>query len=102
MWCDSYQFQVLFCFCLLGVLNLKEVKKVTYQARSKWFHLGIELDIDIDKLKVSGNAAPYSCKNSFHIHRPSKKTRIMWLMIASLRCSLTGSKAPALPHRGQA
>ena len=38
---------------LLGILNLKEVKKVTYHTRSKWFHLGIELDIEFDTLKVS-------------------------------------------------
>ena len=38
---------------MLGDLNLKEVKKVTHHTRSKWFHLGIELDFDVATLKVS-------------------------------------------------
>ena len=37
---------------MLGVLSLKEVKKVTHHTRSKWFHLGIELDFDVSILKV--------------------------------------------------
>ena len=38
---------------IVDVLSLKEVKKVICQAKSSWFYLGIELDIELDTLKVS-------------------------------------------------
>ena len=34
-------------------LTLDEVKKAAFQARSKWFDMGIELDIGLDTLKVT-------------------------------------------------
>ena len=53
LWFYAVQMCFKYHYCLLGVLNLKEVKKVTNHARSHWFHLGIELDIDLHTLKVS-------------------------------------------------
>ena len=42
-------------FCPLDCLNdkdLKQVRKAVWEARSKWFDLGIELDIHVETLKV--------------------------------------------------
>ena len=53
LWYYAVQICFKYHYRFLGVLNLKEVKKVTNHARSHWFHLGMELDIDLDTLKVS-------------------------------------------------
>ena len=36
----------------IGGLTLTDVKKVAHGARSKWFDIGIELDLKLEDLKV--------------------------------------------------
>ncbi len=47
-------------------LTLKAVRKAVVDTRAKWYHLGIELDIPIDSLKVC-SVYMFSKKYSYSI-----------------------------------
>ena len=50
------------------------MKKVTNAVRFKWFDMGIELDIDLDKLKVSVNLTVY---NNIMLHHSQTNASIV-------------------------
>ena len=37
---------------LLGSLNLKTVLKILWDARGKWYHIGVELDVETSTLDI--------------------------------------------------